>query len=236
MSMSSSTARDEHGSEDGRPSRPGRWRWLGGYQPGAWWLIAATCCLAGYQLVVHWQLARGGAGSWIALTPLLAAVLLAWRTALRWPAVLLAAACAAWLWLRPGTVPGALLAVHMTIYLGLMWMFARTLRPGREPMVTAIARRVRGSLPPEIAGYTRRVTQAWCGFFAGMVLASAALFLFAPLPVWSLFVNLLNLPLIAAMFGGEYLVRITRFRHLRHFPITAAARAFRAGGCDKPPA
>jgi hypothetical protein len=83
---------------------------------------------------------------------------------------------------------------------------------------------VRGGLPPEIAGYTWRVTQAWCGYFAGTVLASAALFLFAPLPVWSLFVN--SQP--AADGGdvrGEYLVRITRFRHLRHFPITAAARA-----------
>src|SRR5262245_43908606 len=191
--MSSNTAHDER-----RPSPPGRWRWPGTHQPGKWGLIAAACCLAGYQLVVHWQLARGGAGPWIALTPLTAAVLLAWRSALRWPVALLASAGAAWLWLRPGTVPGTLLAVHVAIYLGLLCMFARTLQRGREPLVTVIARRVRGGLPPEIAGYTRRVTQAWCVFFAGMAMASAALFLFAPLPVWSFFANLLNLPLIAA--------------------------------------
>jgi uncharacterized membrane protein len=232
--MSSSTARDER-SGGARPSRPGRWRWLGIHQPGTWGLIAAACCLVGYQLAVHWQLARGGAGTWTALTPLLGAALLAWRTALRWPVALLAAAGAVWLWLGPGTVPGTLLAVHVAVYLGLLWMFARTLRRGREALVTAIARRVRGGLPPEIAGYTRRVTQAWCVFFAGMAVASAALFLFAPLPVWSLFANLLNLPLIAAMFVGEYLVRITRFRHLRHFPITAAAHAFRSSRRDIPP-
>lgn len=233
--MSSSTARDEHGSGEAGSSRPGRWRRLGIHQPGTWGLIAAACCLAGYQLVVHWQLARGGDGAWIALMPLFAAALLAWRTALRWPVATLAAAVAAWLWLRPGAVPGALLAVHVAIYAGLLWMFARTLKRGREPLATAIARRVRGGLPPEIAGYTRRVTQAWCVFFAGMLLASVALFLFAPLAVWSLFANLLNLPLIAAMFAGEYLVRIIRFPHLQHVPITAAARAFRAGRSDAPP-
>jgi uncharacterized membrane protein len=203
----------------------------------AWWLAAAVCGLIGYQVLAYRALAQGAAGSWVALVPLLAAVGLTWRTRLRWPLVVLAAAAGIWLWTRPAGVAGALLAVHLSVHLALLWMFARTLRRGREPLVTGIARRVRGDLPPEVARYTRRVTAAWCAFFAGMAATSLLLFLFAPLPVWSLFANLLSLPLVVSMFVAEYLVRITHLRHLRHFPITAAVRAFRqrTGTRDAPP-
>jgi uncharacterized membrane protein len=193
----------------------------------AWWLVSAACGLIGYQVLAHRALAQGAAGCWVALVPLLAAVVLTWRTRLRLPLVALAAAAGIWLWTRPAGVAGALLALHLAVYLGLLWMFARTLRRGREPLVTGIARRVRGVLPPEVVRYTRRVTAAWCVFFAGMAATSLFLFLLAPLPVWSVFANLLNLPLVVSMFVAEYLVRITHLRHLRHFPITAAARAFR---------
>jgi uncharacterized membrane protein len=233
--MSNGTGRGEHGAGHWSRNWLARCRSLSAPGGGTWGLIAAACVLIGYQFLAHWALARGAAGSGVALAPLLAAAVLAWRTRLRWPVALLAAGAGIWLWTRPGNAPGALLAVHVGVYLGLLWVFARTLRSGREPLVTGIARRVRGVLPAEIAGYTRRVTQAWCVFFACMAAASTALFLLAPLPVWSLFANLLNLPLVVAMFVAEYLVRITRFRHLQHFPITAAARAFRVGERDVPP-
>jgi hypothetical protein len=35
------------------------------------------------------------------------------------------------------------------------------------------------------------------------------LLMLAPLETWSLFVNMLNLPLLAAMFVGEHVYRIT---------------------------
>ncbi|MDE2513521.1 MAG: hypothetical protein KGL22_05395, partial [Alphaproteobacteria bacterium] len=60
----------------------------------------------------------------------------------------------------------------------------------------------------ELVVYTRRVTWAWCGFFAVQLTTSVTLFLFAPLVVWSFFVNVLDIPLVAAMFGAEYLCRI----------------------------
>jgi hypothetical protein len=41
---------------------------------------------------------------------------------------------------------------------------------------------------------------------------SAALFAAAPLSVWSMFVNVLNIPLLIAMFVGEYAFRFIRFR------------------------
>jgi len=100
---------------------------------------------------------------------------------------------------------------HAAANLVLLWYFARTLRAGNEALVTRLARRVHGSLAPPLAAYTRRVTVAWCVFFAAQVAVSILLFAFAPLEVWSTYVNLLTVPLIALMFAGEYLYRRRRF-------------------------
>jgi uncharacterized membrane protein len=97
---------------------------------------------------------------------------------------------------------------HWTIYGGLLLTFALTLRPGREPLVTAITRRLHGTVCDELATYTRRVTMAWCGFFAVQLATSVALLLFAPLVVWSFFVNILDVPLVVAMFAAEYMIRL----------------------------
>jgi uncharacterized membrane protein len=96
---------------------------------------------------------------------------------------------------------------HWSIYGGLLVVFALTLRPGHEPLITAIARRMHGSMPEELATYTRRVTIAWCCFFAAQLATSITLFVFAPLVVWSFFVNILDLPLVLGMFAAEYMVR-----------------------------
>lgn len=102
---------------------------------------------------------------------------------------------------------------HAGAYLALLAWFARSLRPGREPVVTALARRVRQTMPASVVRYTRRVTAAWCGFFLAQLLASATLLAVAPLPLWSAYVTLLNLPLIAAMVLGEYGLRRMLFRN-----------------------
>jgi uncharacterized membrane protein len=114
---------------------------------------------------------------------------------------------------------------HAAVNLFLLWYFASTLRTGEEAFVTRLARRVHGFLEPEIAAFTRRVTVAWCAFFAGQVAVSMLLLAFAPLEVWSMFVNLINVPLIALMFAGEYLYRRLRFPN---HPRTSIARMLRA--------
>jgi uncharacterized membrane protein len=96
---------------------------------------------------------------------------------------------------------------HAMIYLALLAMFAATLRPGRDALVSALACRMYGPLSEEMARYTRRVTWAWCGFFAAQLAASLALFLAAPFALWSFFVNVLSLPLSAAMFAVEQACR-----------------------------
>ncbi len=101
---------------------------------------------------------------------------------------------------------------HLVTNLFLMWFFGRTLKHGREPLITSIARRVHGSLTPDIEIYTRRVTVAWSLFFLLQVIVSSGLYIFAPLEVWSMFINILNAPSIVLMFIVEYTYRVLRYR------------------------
>jgi len=98
--------------------------------------------------------------------------------------------------------------MHWAIYSGLLFTFALTLRPGREALISAMARKLHGPISGELVIYTRRVTIAWCCFFATQLVTSITLFLFAPLVVWSFFVNVLDIPLVLAMYSAEYLWRL----------------------------
>lgn len=96
---------------------------------------------------------------------------------------------------------------HALIYFALLLMFGATLRPGHDPLITALSRRMYGDISDDMSRYTRRVTWAWCFFFVAQLLTSLALFLLAPLAVWSFFVNVLNVPLLALMFAAEQFCR-----------------------------
>jgi uncharacterized membrane protein len=102
-----------------------------------------------------------------------------------------------------------------------------SLRRGREPAVTGFARRLRRTMPDKVVRYTRQVTIAWCVFFAAQLGASAALLLMAPPAVWSAFVNLLNLPLLAAMVLAEFGCRLILFRHEPHTSLVDTIAALR---------
>lgn len=115
---------------------------------------------------------------------------------------------------------------HSAVYGLLLWLFGRTLPRDREPLITGVARRVHGALAPEIAAYTRRVTLAWCCFFAAQIIASGLLFAFAPLQTWSLFVGVLNLPLVMLMFAVEYLYRVMRYPDHPRVSFANVLRAF----------
>ena len=198
--------------------------------------LAATvlaAALIAYEAIAHWAVVHDTRlGALIALGPALAALLLiAWRTRRRSWLALACAACliVALLVLRQGLPSLTVLYPLPSVFAFLLMLvvFGRTLAPGREPLVTGLARRVHGTLPPEIELYTRRVNWAWCVFFAAMALASALLFEFASLETWSLFANVLTLPLIALMFVAEYAYRIARYRDFAHVPLLTAVRAFR---------
>ena len=100
---------------------------------------------------------------------------------------------------------------HASLYLFLLWLFGRTLLRGREPLISQIARHISGPLQPEIVVYTRQVTIAWCLFFILQVAASLSLYIFSPVAVWSFFINVMDMPLLAIMFIGEHTYRTARF-------------------------
>lgn len=187
----------------------------------------AYACLAHYTNTND----TGGAGAMLALAPIaIGALVLAWRSQRRLPAMSLAlAACVAAVLALP------LLQRHTSM---IYWLehaatqsllcavFARTLASGREPMVSTFARMVHGGLGPEMVRYTRQVTVAWSIFFGAMALVSTALFFSAPVALWSTFANFFTAPLIVLMFVAEYAVRRRVLPDMDHASIIEGVQAF----------
>lgn len=101
-------------------------------------------------------------------------------------------------------------ALPVLINLSLLAQFAGSLRG--TPLVERFARMQQPALAPAQVAYCRTVTKVWCGFFVANALTSAALALFAPLGLWTLYNGLLAYVLIGLLATGEYLVRKARFR------------------------
>ena len=126
--------------------------------------------------------------------------------------------------------------VGMQALLGLA--FARTLRTAQLPLVSRFATLVHGRLSPELARYTRQVTWAWTLYFGAMTAISLLLFWLAPVVVWSVFANLLNLPLLLLMFVAEYVARLCLLAPSDRAGPLEAIRAWRqvnAGGLPPSP-
>ena len=201
---------------------------------GWWWHLLIVPACIGYQVIVHTALVDTYAGSIrLALACIPLALLAYWVVRYahhkgRWALVLLGIAIALYLVEKKGdlALPAANALTHSFLNLFMLWLFGRTLLRGREPLVTGFARRFHGTIPPYIETYTRRVTIAWCVFFIAQVVVSASLWIFASLHAWSLFVNLLSLPLIVLMFVAEYAYRVMRFRSYPHASIVSGIQMF----------
>lgn len=195
--------------------------------------LVVLACVA-YQLLVHFVISGNDTGLIRFLTLILPFIALGYWAIMYsgnkrlWLSVLLVIGVVTYLLGRfdPPGVAAAYGLPHAGSYVLLLWFFGRTLRRGHEPLITRLARRVHGGLPAYMETYTRRLTVAWCVFFAAQLISSAALFALASLDTWSLFINLLNLPLVALMFIGEYLYRVSRYPTYRHASIMTAIRAF----------
>ncbi|MGI4746520.1 MAG: hypothetical protein ACRYGI_10725 [Janthinobacterium lividum] len=147
------------------------------------------------------------------------------------------------LWLAALQAPARLVLLldaasfHAVIQASLLLLFAGSLRPGHEPLVTLMARRIHGTLRPDITAYTRHVTLAWCLFFALQIglsasLLSAGLTGWLPIRWWWIAVPDSCLPATIAMFVMEYGVRrwlITDFEHVG-FRVAISAFRNRASG------
>ena len=99
----------------------------------------------------------------------------------------------------------------------LFWtVFTQSLLPGNVALVTAIGEQSRGPLDKPMRNYTRRVTIIWSILLGCMVLWSALLPWLGSVQLWSLFANVINYVLIAAMFVGEFAYRRWRFKSHDH--------------------
>ena len=99
------------------------------------------------------------------------------------------------------------------INLGLLMLFAASLRPAAVPLVERLLRvAYAGELPPGLANLARRMTWLWVVFFAGMAVLSVALAHWATLATWSLFVNVLYYFFVTAMLVLQHVYRHFRFR------------------------
>ncbi len=125
-------------------------------------------------------------------------------------------------------------ASHALLYAGLLALFTSTLRRGRMPLVTGMARRLNPAFHGAMEGYTRKVTMAWSAFFAGQ-LAASGLLLAAP-AWWPGFVGLPNVLLVVAMAAAERVVRGLRFPGMAHVPVSAIIRDWRARRAGAGPA
>ena len=200
----------------------------------AGWAATAGVIAAGaaYQFMIY-RAAHGGLPLWVrVLLKSLPLLLFAWwaitRPRHRTVAVIalgVAAAALFWVDLR-GFGDIAYGIPHAVVYLSLAWVFGHTLLPGHQPLVTGLATRVHGPLPPEIVEHTRYVTWAWTLFCLMQVGLSAALYSFAGIDAWSLFITVLNIPLLGLMFLLEYVVRVLRFPQHPQASIAQAIRAF----------
>jgi uncharacterized membrane protein len=82
-------------------------------------------------------------------------------------------------------------------------------------MAERFARVREPDLPPQAIGYTRRVTQVWCGFFAINGAIALITALWASSATWSLYNGLIAYLLMGILFAGEYLTR-WHFKARRH--------------------
>jgi uncharacterized membrane protein len=108
----------------------------------------------------------------------------------------------------------------------MAFTFGRSLRRGRVPLCTQLADRIHGPLSALELRYTRNVTIAWGIFFLLNLVATFLLYRFAPLRIWSLFVNFCSLPLILLMFVAEYLVRRRVLPQVQRSGLIATLRVY----------
>jgi uncharacterized membrane protein len=197
-------------------------------------VFAVAAAAVAYVLGSHWLMTGAPASPWNAVMvvgPMLcAAAVVTWQRRHRLLAALAALAAAglvvqAW---RGHELPTGSLYVsqHVAIHLLLALVFGLTLQAGRESLVTALARRVHGSLTPPMASYSRKVTLVWTGYFVAMAALSLALYAAAPFDVWAAFANLVTPIAIVVMFIGEYLLRYRLHPEFERATLGQAVRAY----------
>jgi len=153
--------------------------------------FSAALATAPIVAIVVMLLWRVGNPLWIALGGLGVLSLLAWS----WP-------------MLRQNIAMLYYVQHLGTNLALGLLFGRSLLGPGEALVTQFARFAHfGAISSAKMRYTRQVTIAWAIFFLSTALLSSLLFWLGQTHAWSVFANLLTVPLLALMFAGEHLCR-----------------------------
>jgi len=104
-------------------------------------------------------------------------------------------------WLEPRWDARALLLLPVFVNLGLLYVFARTLRGG-PTIVERLARLREPALSAAQVRHCRTTTAVWCAFFAANVAICTALAWVGPLWLWTLYTGVIAYVLGALLFGA----------------------------------
>jgi uncharacterized membrane protein len=178
-------------------------------------LIIVAAVIVGYALLSHYSNSNPDAtrlGAGLSLGPiLLIGSLLLWRWAHPLVAASVIAVASVLLYqFWPFSVKNyhwADLAQQCGAYALVAVSFARSLFAGRQPMCTQLADRLHGPLTPVEVAYTRRATIVWTVFYGLLAAVILALYVLAPLRIWSLFVNFGTFALIGLVFAADHALR-----------------------------
>lgn len=149
---------------------------------------AAALGSLAYLALVHGASLTGVAGLRIAALLVLVMLLLLVLRASPWFQLLLLVAIAACFLLAPAPVQLLLYAPPVLVPLLLAGLVARSLRPGRQPLVERIVWHMHGhpaTLDQRHRDYARAVTVYWCLVFVLMAAVNLVLALLAPPALWS---------------------------------------------------
>jgi uncharacterized membrane protein len=199
------------------------------------WVIVGVLAV-GYAVFAHYASAMTDIGAWAILlagAPLIV-VGIGFARESRWGlfavglATLLLGALA-WAWPQLHNPASWLYFLqHCGVNALLAAFFGRTLAKQRRPLCTVFASAIHEEMTPELLRYTRQVTAAWALFFLASAVLSVVLFFFATIEAWSVFANILSMPLIGAMFLIENEVRKRVLPVRDQLGLKATVRAFRA--------
>ena len=197
-------------------------------------ILLALLALGGPPMV-HWLGLGHGEVAWLLPFLLLQVILVLWlRKPLwlaAWPVATAAAALGAmWFGLDGRAAMLATAGVSHAVFFAMLGIgLAVSLGPERVDLVTSLARRLDPHWRPDMESYTRTVALSWTVFLLAQCAISGILLLTAPREVWSFFVLVLDLPLVALMFVVEYVARRLRFPDHPHLGPLHVVHALREG-------
>ncbi len=201
-----------------------------------WPMLGAVLAVVGYALLSHGLMLHAPGHAWAVVAlfgPMLAAITtVAWQRR-HGPSLL---ACAVllctlgWVVRHGGVDDLSRLYVlqHAGIHLVFGWVFAMTLRPRSQPIITLVALRIHGSLGQTELHYTRRLTGFWVLYFGTMVVASLTLYAFAPWAWWSSFANLVTPLSLATLLLGEHALRYRLHPEFKRATLRQTMQAWRS--------